>query len=225
MKIEKEHADYQIWEMKQYKESMYIRLHWRFRNATDFLIYIYDSRSAFDLENAVQKIKAMGRTDLDIVNGAEEAMLLEPDGSLKAVHVKKEDFMRSGKKFRLPVAGMKQDIPYGISVFACEFDQEEELLHIYRTDMRQNTCFRPVEIKTDIKCKHEWFAKYDCCTICLPRLEEYQDGAILYHVDGINSDFPLPKSCLGKKLVVAVPKGAQVSIRIREEYQKYYKKR
>ena len=50
------------------------------------------------------------------------------------------------------------------------------------------------------------------------------NGAIMYHVDGISVDFPLAQGCLGKELVIVIPAKSEVSIRIREEYKKYYKK-
>ena len=58
----------------------------------------------------------------------------------------------------------------------------------------------------------------------LPMLEDYKDGAILYHIDGVAFDFPLPQSCLGRELTVVVPRQSKVSIRIREEDKIYYRK-
>lgn len=222
MIIEKEHPDYQIRGLTYRKEAGSIRLHWRYKEATDFLIFLYDGRQTFDLAAACEEITALGLSDADLLEQARKLLPVGKDAFWKLAHIRKAEFVRDGKCFVLSAQELKKDVPYGICVFACTFDTETKEIYIYQSDTQENTCYLPIKIKAEIRYKMRLFSKEKYCMLRLPQMEDYKDGAILYHIDGVASDFPLPQSCMGRELAIVIPRRAQVSIRIREEDKKYY---
>ena len=82
----------------------------------------------------------------------------------------------------------------------------------------------PVQREHIVEYIKKWFSKQVICILKLPTLESYTDGAIMYHVENVKADFPLPEGCLGRELYIAVPGRDTLSVRIREEYRNYYKK-
>jgi len=224
MTIEKKHPDYQIRGLTCKKEAGTIQLHWRYKEAADFLLFLYDSRQIFDLEASCGEIAACGVSGSELSEQTGKLLPIGKDAFWKLAHIKKSEFVRDGRCFRLPAQELKKDVPYGISVFACtfDFDTEYKELHVYPSDMQENTCYLPIKVKAEIRYKTRLFSKEKYGLLRLPRIEDYRDGAILYHIDGVDSDFPLPQSCMGRELAVAVPRRAQISIRIREEDKKYY---
>lgn len=222
MVIENRHPDYQIRGLTPKKEAGSIRLHWRYKEAADFLLFLYDSRQTFDLEAACEEITASGLSDADLLDQTRKLLPIGKDAFWKLAHIKKAEFVRDGKCFILPAQELNKDVPYGICVFACTFDTEHKELHIYPSDIQENTCYLPIKIKAEIRYKTRFFSKEKYCMLRLPRIEDYEDGALLYHIDGVVSDFPLPQSCMGRELTIVIPRHAQVSIRIREEDKKFY---
>lgn len=222
MIIERTHPDYEIRGLTYRKEAGNIRLRWRYKEAAEFLVFLYDSRQDFSLQAACEEIAAAGFSDAEIWDAARKLLPIGKDSFWKLTHRKKAEFVRDGRCMNLAASELKKEVPYGISVFACTFDTEAEQLHIYEAGTQENTCFLPVKVKVELRYKMRPFSKEKYCMLRLPRIDDYRDGAILYHVDGVDSDFPLPQSCMGRELTIVIPRRAQVSIRIREEDKKYY---
>ena len=222
MVIEEKHPDYQIRGLTYKKEAGNIQLHWRYKEAADFLIFLYDSRQTFDLGAACEEITAAGLSDSELFDQTRKFLPIGKNAFWKLAHIKKAEFVRDGRSFQLQAQELKKDVPYAISVFACTFDNENKEFHLYQSDVQENTCYLPIKIKAEIRYKTRFFSKEKYCMLRLPRMEDYRDGALLYHIDGVASDFPLPQSCMGRELAIVIPRRAQVSIRIREEDKKYY---
>lgn len=225
MIIENVHPDYQIRNLTCKKEAGCYRLSWRYKEASDFLVFFYDSRRAFKIWDVPKQMQAAGLKDAQLAASAKK---LQAAGngweSFQAAYLSKNDFVRDAKSFLLPVSELPKDMPYGICVYACKSDRDTGQIRLYPMDTEENTCFLPVKIKPEIRYQRKLFSKSRYCILRLPRIADYRDGALLYHVDGASADVPLPQSCMGKELVIAVPKLANVSIKIREEDKKYYKK-
>lgn len=221
MIIKQKRPDYQIRELTYKKEAGSIRISWRYKDASDYFIILNDSRQQFDLTAACEEINHAGYCDADFTEQSKKLLFVGQSACWKAAYIKKAEFHRGGKCFCFSANELKKDVPYRISVFACTFDTQ---IHIFPTDTRKNICYLPVKVKADIRYKTKFFSKEKYCMLRLPVLEDYKDGAILYHIDGVACDFPLPQSCLGRELTVVVPRRSKVSIRIREEDKKYYRK-
>lgn len=225
MIIENERPDDQIRNLTCQKEAGCYRFRWKFKEAAEFLIFFYDCRLEFDLQEAPKRMLAAGLTDRQVIGSAKKMLAVgNAWENFKIVHITKTDFTREAKSFLLPVQELQKDMPYGICVHACRFDRNTEQIHLYPTYTEENSCFLPVKIKPEIRYQKKLFSKDRYCILRLPRIADYRDGAICYHVDGASADVPLPQSCMGKELVIVVPKQAKVSVKIREEDKKYYKK-
>lgn len=216
---EQQNADYQIRELACSKEAGRIRLRWRYKQTSDFLVFFYDSRKEFDLKLACARLAAEGYSDPELAEQPKRLLSVDTDSCLKFAYIKHAEFQRDGRCFSFPANMLKKDLPYGICVFACVYDTQ---LHIFPAGTQHNVCYLPVRIKAEIRYKTKLFSKDKYCMLRLPYLEDYQDGCIRYYVEGVTSDFPLPQSCLGRELVIVIPRRAKVRIRVQEEYKKYY---
>ena len=225
MTIENEHPDYQIRNLTCKKEAGCYRFSWKYKEAAGFLIFFFDCRRLFDLKEAPKQMQAAGLKDAK-VTGSAKKLLAAGNGwdSFKVAYLTKTDFVRDAKSFLLPVQELQKDVPYGICVYACGSDPDTREIRLYPMHSEENRCCLPVKIKPEIRYQRKLFSKDRFCILRLPRITDYRDGAVLYHVDGASSDVPLPQSCMDKELVIVVPKTANVSIKIREEDKKYYKK-
>lgn len=225
MIIKKADQNYQIRELEYKKKMGIVTFSWRFREATDFLVFIYDSRQDFNLTTAKEIIEDAGFSGKDIINSTKKLITLRKNRTLKMLHIGRREFLNNNRRLQLPVNEFKKNIPYGISVYACNYIEDGKKIYIYQAVLEDNTCFFPVLINADIQYKKIPFSKDKLCILQLPVIDGYKDGAIMYHVSGIVPDFPLPQQCLGRELAITIPRQSEVSIRIQEEYKKYYKDR
>lgn len=225
MIIQKAGQTYQIRELEHKKNMGMVIFSWRFKEATDFLVFIYDSRQEFNLITSKEIIEEAGFSDHDIINSTKKIIPLRKNGTLKMMHISRREFLNNNRRLQLPVNEFKKNIPYGISVYACNYMEDKKKIYIYQAVLEDNTCFLPVLINADIQYKKMPFSKDKLCILYLPVIDGYKDGAIMYHVSGIVPDFPLPQQCLGRELAITIPKQSEVSIRIQEKYKKYYKDR
>ena len=145
MVLEGRQKDYEIRELSCSREAGALRLRWRYKKATDFLIFVYDSRQAegFSLETALEEL-------VDTAVMDEPKKLWSPGRAVswKLMHKTKAEFVRDGKSVAIPVSELDKNVPYGICVFACrleEEDEEKERLHVYPSDAQENTWFLPVK--------------------------------------------------------------------------------
>lgn len=217
--------NYQIRELEYKKKMGMVTFSWRFKEATDFLVFIYDSRQDFNLTTVKEIIENAGFKDQDIINSTKKIIPLKKDGTLKMLHIGRREFLDNNRRLQFPVNEFKKNIPYGISVYACKYVEEGKKLYIYQTVLEDNTCFIPVLINADIQYKKMPFSKDKLCILQVPVIDGYKDGAIMYHVSGIVPDFPLSQQCLGRELIITIPRQSEVSIHIKEKYKKYYKDR
>lgn len=225
MIVEKEHPDYQIRNLTCKKEAGSYRLGWKFKEATDFLVFFYDCSQQYDMQQVPKQLQAAGLSDQQIIDSSQKMLSAGSAAEgWKLAHLTKTDFVREARSFLVPVRELEKDVPYGICVYACRFDKDTQVIHLYPMNTEENICFLPVKIKPEIRYKRKFFSKDRYCILRLPHIRDYRDGAVLYHVDGASFDVPLPQACMGKELVIVVPKQAKVSIRIREADKKYYKK-
>lgn len=222
MIMEPKTTDYLIRELTYEKEAGTIRLHWRHREASDFLIFLYDSRQDFDLPAACKKLSDAGNTDQEIMEQTKKFLSAGRDTFWKAAYVRKADFQRDGRGFVFPANELKKGRPYGICVAAAVWQIQDGQLHVFPADARQNHCYLPVKISAEIRYKPKLFSKDRYCLLRLPLLEGYQDGSLLYRIEGVSADISLPQSCLGRELTIVLPRKAKVSVKVRENDQNYY---
>lgn len=235
MIIEERQQDYEIRELSCSREAGMIRLHWRYKKATDFLVFVYDSRqmTEFCLEEALEELAAKseaGVDDADVIDSARKLYTPGKEVPWKLLHRTKAEFVRDGKSLAIPVSELSKNVPYGISVFACclkprqdtgDMHPQRNALHVYPSDLQENTCFVPVRARAQIRYRRRLFSREKYGLLYVPRIADYRDGAVLYHVEGTDFDVPLPQACLGRELVIALPRQAKVSLRVRGADQKY----
>ena len=86
MIIQKADQTYQIRELEYKKNMGMVTFNWRFKEATDFLVFIYDSRHEFNLITAKEIIEEAGFSDHDIINSTKKIIPLRKNGTLKMMH-------------------------------------------------------------------------------------------------------------------------------------------
>jgi hypothetical protein len=226
MKIRDCSEEYRIREFRVRRQNAQTVLTWRFRNATHFLLFMYDSQYAFDLEEAVGQLEKAKIADARIASVKSGDQIFEKGNErCKLFCLREREFLKEDKCFTIPFQEIKKGIPYEIRLFACNYDSASQELSVFRpSDPDENLQYIPVIIQPEIQYIKKWFSKQVICILKLPTLESYTDGAIMYHVENVKADFPLPEGCLGRELYIAVPGRDTLSVRIREEYRNYYKK-
>ncbi len=222
MVLEGRQKDYEIRELSCSREAGALRLRWRYKKATDFLIFVYDSRQAeeFSLETALEEL-----VDTAVMDAPKKLWSPGRAVSWKLMHKTKAEFVRDGKSVAIPVSELDKNVPYGICVFACrleEEDEETERLHVYPSDAQENTWFLPVKVKAQIRYRKRLFSGEKYGILYVPRIADYRDGAVCCRVDGAASLLPLPQACLGRELVITMPKRAKLCLSVREADRKYF---
>lgn len=223
MKVRKYSAEYQTREFSLTREEKNVQINWKFKEGSHFLIFIYDSRYTFELKPVLERAtKAMG-SDENIIFFDSRRPFYEENNGIKVFCCSEREFLNNKKSYFLPGGELKRGIPYTISVYVCVYDEGKKLLQVIEPEGTQNVLHVPVVVHPEITYKTRAFSKQKECFLRLPPLESYKEGAIMYHVDPVGVDYPLPERCLGKVLSIMVPKEAEVSVRIRNEYKEFYK--
>ncbi|MCR4937180.1 MAG: hypothetical protein K5987_03365, partial [Lachnospiraceae bacterium] len=70
------------------------------------------------------------------------------------------------------------------------------------------------------KIKNSLFDNYAICEIKVQPSEGFEDGSVVYTIDGVNGEFPLTEKCQGRTVYVRLPKHAQLHIKAADEYSK-----
>lgn len=226
MRIEQYNEDYQIREFQVRSQNAQTVLAWKFKKASHFLIFMYDCRYEFNLERAVELLGREEISDHKIVNSkSKDQIYAKETGKFKLFCVREREFLQGNKTFIIPSQELRKGIPYELSVYPCFYDSEAQELSIFlQRNKHENVQYIPVAIHPDIRYEQKLFSKQVTCILTLPHLEDYKEGAIMYHVEGIRTDFPLPAECLGKELYINVPGKDTLTVRIRDEYKNYYRK-
>lgn len=226
MRIEEYKEEYQIREFKVRSQNAQTVLSWKFKKASHFLIFMYDCRYEFNLEVAIKLLEKEDISDYKIVNSRSKDQIYDKgNGKFKLFCLREKEFLQGNKSFVIPSQELKKGIPYEICIYPCCYSSAMEELTVFSPkEKRENVQYIPVVIQPEIRYEKKLFTKQVTCILVLPRLEDYKDGAIMYHIEGVRTDFPLSAECLGKELFISVPNKDALTVRIREEYKNYYRK-
>ena len=190
MQIRDFEREYQIREFQVKSQRLQTELSWKFKTASHFLVFIYDSRYEFEIEEAVEMLEEEGITDKEIATGKPKTNLYpRENGKFQLYCVREKEFVQDKKTMVIPGQKLKKGIPYEISIYCCEYDAEIEELSLYLPEKPEdNRQYIPVIIQPEISYEKKLFSRTATCILKLPKLEEYRDGAIMYHVEGVKAD-------------------------------------
>ncbi len=224
MKIKEYTPDYQMREFNLKKDGDAVQIGWRFKRGTHFLIFVYDSRYEFELSSAMKKVaESMGDDEQIIFHSSKHPVYADPN-EFKVFCCTEKEFLQRKRTYLLQESELKRGVPYTIRVHVCEYEESQKELNVIETGDNTNVLYVPVIVNPEITYKNKIFSNYKECILRLPMLENYKEGAIMYHISGVRTDFPLPEKCLGRNLSIMIPKDEELTVHIREEYNKYYKK-
>lgn len=226
MKIEACEREYMIRELQIRNQRLQLELSWKFKRASHFLVFVYDCDYQFDIKTVVQELEKKGISDQDIVSGRfMREINVQDKGILHMNCIREKEFVQNGKTMTISSQILKKGIPYTISIFSCNYEADKAELHVYLPEtMEDNQQYVPVIVQPEISYTKKFFDKSTTCILKISRVDEYKDGAIMYHINGCTDDIPLSAESLGRELYIQVPPQKCVEVRIREEYKKYYKK-
>lgn len=229
MEKRKSTPEYQIKDMSVKNEAGEVQISWRFKEGTNFLICVYNSNTESDmnLEKALDALRGASIKDSTVfsANGS-KPVYIAPNGINKIFCIKEKEFIKNGKKCILSNTEFSKSIPYIIRVYVCQYLKEEDKYIIYESETQENTEFIPANItveKKEEKPLFPLFGKTKRYIFKFPQLDDYVDGALMYHVDGIEYDFPLTEGCMAKEIVITVSIDKGVHIKTAEEYRNKYK--
>ena len=224
MRIRDHDKDYQVKDYSMKRAGGAIVLKWKYSRGSHFFVLLYDGRKEVDLQKLAQEMEDKGLDDRTLLQKGGHHIYTTSDEKAKLFLFREREFVQNGESCTIPGGEIKHAIPYGVSVFIGEYDKEEWIMHLYQVkDPEINTKFVPVKLEPKIEYKNKLFAKEKLCVLHVPYLQDYMDGALQYHVDGVRMTYPLPASCLDKNLYIEIPKDASVVLRVADQYKKYYR--
>ena len=227
MEKKKGTPEYQIKDIVVKKEAGEVQICWKSKEGTHFLVCIYNNNTNSDiqLKEVLDTLKKAGMKDSDIYASGHGKTLVytEPNGISKIYCIREKEFIKNGKKCILSNGVFNKSIPYIIRVYVCQYLKEENKLIVYESEADENTVFIPANITVGKKEEKVLFGKVKKCYFKFPKLDDYINGALMYHVDGIEYDFPLTESCMNNEIVITVPVDKDVHMRTKEEYRNRYK--
>ena len=222
MIIESHEKDYQVKDYSMKRAGGEIVLKWKYSRGTHFFVLLYDGRREVDLQELAQEMEDMGLDDRTLLQKSGHNVYTTE--KVKLFLFREREFVQNGESCTIPGGEIRHGVPYGVSVFIGEYEKEEWTMHLYQVkDPDINTRFVPVKLEPKIEYKKKMFAKEKLCVLHVPYLQDYVDGALQYHVDGVRMTYPLPASCLDKNLYIEIPREASVTLRVAEKYKKYYR--
>ncbi len=222
MIIESHEKDYQVKDYSMKRAGGEIVLKWKYSRGTHFFVLLYDGRKEVDLQELAQEMEDMGLDDRTLLQKSGHNVYTTE--KVKLFLFREREFVQNGESCTIPGGEIKHGVPYGVSVFIGEYEKEEWTMHLYQVkDPDINTRFVPVKLEPKIEYKKKMFAKEKLCVLQVPYLQDYVDGALQYHVDGVRMTYPLPASCLDKNLYIEIPREASVTLRVADKYKKYYR--
>ena len=225
MIIEAYEDKHQIKQLEKFKNEIGIGLKWKYKDASHFMIIIFDARKGLDMEYVVEDMDKKSITPENLIKtNPRMPFYSNDDGIMKAFVIGEAEFLNKERNAIIPSNFFKKGVPYGIAIFACEYDKEYRELSLYLPCEEENQVYMPVKVQSEVTYKKCLIGKTKQCILHVQRLDGYKEGAITYHVDGVTGDFPLSSGCLGKDIVITVPKEADVTVRIADEDKKYYEK-
>ena len=130
MRIEDFEREYQIREFQVKSQRLQTELSWKFKTASHFLVFIYDSRYEFEIEEAVEMLEEEGITDKEIATGKPKTNLYpRENGKFQLYCVREKEFVKA-MYIDEPDILLKKGIPYEISIYCCEYEAEIEELSL-----------------------------------------------------------------------------------------------
>lgn len=224
MKVEEFDSDYQVKEYTMKRTGGEIVLRWKYSKGSHFFVLLYDARREARLSDIVREMEDKGLDDRTVLQKSGHLVYAAGDGKARLFLYREREFRQNRESCTIPGGEIRRAVPYGISVFIGEYDREEGVLHVYQVkDSEVNTQFLPVKLEPKITYKSRLFSKDKLCVLRVPYVQDYTDGALQYHVDGVRMTYPLSADCLERDLFIEIPKDSSVAIRVADKFKKYYR--
>lgn len=226
MVIKEFNADYQVLDYSINRSSGKINLKWNYKHGRYFLIFLYDARNSLNLEKIMQELEQKQLDDRTLIERNSAPIYTTSNGTEKIFLCRESEYVQNNQTYCLPVKELKNGVPYAISIYITEYDRDTGVLYLYPVkDSEINTQFIPVKVNPNISYKNKLFSSTKMCTLNVPHMYDYPDGALEYYVTGVGVkvEYPIPAECLGKELLVLIPKDSEVVVRAADKYKKYYR--
>lgn len=222
MIIESHEKDYQVKDYSMKRAGGEIVLKWKYSRGTHFFVLLYDGRKEVDIQELAREMEETGLDDRTLLQKSGHNVYTTD--KVKLFLFREREFVQNGESCTIPGGEIRHGVPYGVSVFIGEYEKEEWTMHLYQVkDPGINTRFVPVKLEPKIEYKKKMFAKEKLCVLQVPYLQDYVDGALQYHVDGVRMTYPLPACCLDKNIYIEIPRDATVALRVADKYKKFYR--
>ncbi len=222
MIIESHDKDYQVKDYSIKRAGGEIVLKWKYSRGTHFFVLLYDGRKEVDLQELAREMEETGLDDRTLLQKSGHNVYTTD--KVKLFLFREREFVQNGESCTIPGGEIRHGVPYGVSVFIGEYEKEEWTMHLYQVkDPGINTRFVPVKLEPKIEYKKKMFAKEKLCVLQVPYLQDYVDGALQYHVDGVRMTYPLPACCLDKNIYIEIPRDATVALRVADKYKNIYR--
>lgn len=211
--VKKKDSGHLIQNLNRSTAAMEYVLAWKFQNAGYFLIVVAEGIEEITLEDDIFPVLEVRGEELV------SSKYLEA-GELKLYFIKEQEFLLNKNRYSISRQKLKSQTPYQVAVYTCEL--QENSLEVYEPEGKENRSAIPVVIPGKIRYKTPLFSRQTICYLTMGRIPGYVNGLVGYKPSCGRCTFPLSEACLGRDVVITLPKGESLTAVISEKYRQFY---
>lgn len=203
-----------------------VNLKWNYKQGKYFLVFLYDARNMLHLEHIIRELEEKELDDRLLMERNAVPFYTTGSEVEKIFLCRETEYIQNNQTYSIAAKELKSGVPYAVSVFIADYDKTSGEIGIYPVKaFEMNTQFIPVKINPMISYKNKFLSADRICVLKLSPMQDYQDGALEYYVTGVGgkAEYPIPASCLGKELLIQIPKDSEVVVRASDKYKNYYR--
>lgn len=186
---------------------------WSYQKGNSFLVVISSGLENWELNK--ENIAEITDHWQEIVDETEYVFR-----NFKVFFIKEPIFASQDKRFLLRKKDIDSYVPARISIFTCNEEAENSL--IYKNKGNDGVLYIPAYVWVSLKYKNIWFTRKKRCFMKVNSLTGYQDGMVFYQIDNQAPDIPLTSKCLGREMIVTLPRQSFLKVEITEKYKLLY---
>jgi len=227
MIVREQNKDYIIRDLKSENDDIKeVALHWRFKLGTYFLIVVSNAVKNISLHDINSKLNEEGINDSRFFNNQSNKIYESPEkeDGLKVFFLKAVVFEKNHSIWRLHKQELAARMPYKISIYACERDEETGELIVYESsETDTNKYYIPLSLGYRVNVKaaglinRRFYAE-----LLIEKPDMYSDGSIVYRIRNKNIVIPLPYTALGRRMYISLEENVPPIVDVIDEAKGIY---
>ena len=164
MKIADFNPSYGISNPECNKDAADYRLTWKFMEGSHFMVCVHSKNDHIPLEEIKRRVEAEGYTDENLVTG-QNPVIENRDDNFLLYTVAEGTFFKQNRSYKLRSGNLQKGVLYQMDIYACEYDEDKQILTVYDSKKDQNVCYTKAKVVVSKKIKNSLFDNYAICEI------------------------------------------------------------